>query len=61
MSVWIDVKEEDTDYIYRCSSCGGYKEEDLKRHWFFTGLYCVLCIRYKLYDDTKDDWRNNYV
>ena len=55
-SVWYDVTDSE-DYIMRCSKCGGYKEP-LKAHWFFTGLYCVYCIRYKFYDDTDVKWRN---
>jgi hypothetical protein len=50
-SVWRDLDRKNTQYVPRCSKCGGFKE-DLKEHWFFTGIYCVLCIRYTLYDDT---------
>ena len=49
--VWRDA-DKNGIYVPRCSRCGGFKE-DLKEHWFYTGLYCVLCIRYTLYDDTK--------
>lgn len=52
-TVWtdVDVRKEDR-YVPRCSRCGTFKEP-LKEHWFFTGLYCVLCIRFTLYDDTE--------
>ena len=49
-SVWRPASSD--VYVPRCSKCGGYKE-DLKSHWFFTGMYCVDCIRYTLYDDVK--------
>ena len=52
-TVWRQVNKKETDYVYRCSKCGGYKE-DLYEHWFFTGLYCVHCIKYGFYDDTGD-------
>lgn len=51
-TVWRNVPKDPAPYIRRCSRCGSYAEE-LKEHWFFTGLYCVLCIRFTLYDDTK--------
>lgn len=52
MSVWLDLDRENTPYVPRCSRCGGFKE-DLKTHWFFTGIYCVPCIRYTYYDDVE--------
>jgi len=51
-SVWRSVDKRLTAYVPRCSKCGGFKE-DLKEHWFYSGIYCVDCIRYTLYDDTK--------
>ena len=50
-TIWSNVDRENTRYVCRCSRCGDYKET-LKEHWFFTGMYCVDCIRYSLYDDT---------
>ena len=50
MSVWTKVKEGDTDYVQRCSHCGRYWKE-LRKHWFYTGLYCVACIQDVLYDN----------
>lgn len=62
-SVWRDLNENDVDYIPRCSKCGTYKTDyyvgtekhnNLKVHWFFTGIYCVSCIIDNLYDDTRN-------
>ena len=41
-TVWYDVTNDD-EYVKRCGFCGKYKEE-LKQHWFFSGVYCVSCI-----------------
>ena len=49
-TVWRTADLRTVPYVPRCSSCGGFRET-LKEHWFFTGLYCVPCVRYKLYDD----------
>lgn len=50
-SVWRDA-DSTTPYVPRCSICGKFKEV-LKRHWFFTGLYCIGCIQDILYDDAR--------
>lgn len=50
-TVWRDLDAEDLVYVPRCSRCGTFKDQ-LKVHWFFTGIYCVTCIRLTLYDDT---------
>lgn len=51
-SVWQIVDDTiDHPYIYRCSKCGKYNRT-LRRHWFFTGLYCYQCIMFKLYGCT---------
>lgn len=49
-SVWSIVRPDETDYVMRCSFCGKFGQE-LRRHWFFTGLYCLNCIRIVLYGD----------
>ena len=52
-TIWRKIDREFTRYVPRCSKCGGFKE-DLMEHWFYTGVYCVPCIRFILYDDTGD-------
>ena len=54
-TVWrdADFKGPEIDYVPRCSKCGSFKE-DMKVHWFFNGLYCVLCIKLRLYDDVRN-------
>ena len=53
-SVWriFNSKRDGVMYVPRCSVCGTFKEE-LRIHWFFTGMYCRDCIQYKLYDDMR--------
>ena len=50
-AVWRDA-EKDTPYVPRCSRCGYFKKT-LKRHWFFTGMYCIACIQDVLWDNTR--------
>lgn len=52
-SLWSSVSEDDHPYIHRCSFCGKFKRK-LKRHWFFTGIYCVACIQDVLYDNARN-------
>ena len=52
-TVWRPVDESDYAYVPRCSICGTFKKEDLNRHWFFTGIYCIGCIQDILWDDTR--------
>ena len=48
-TVWTLVSESlNSDYVHRCSKCGKFGRT-LRRHWFFTGLYCYQCIMFKLY------------
>jgi hypothetical protein len=49
--VWRNAHAEEI-YEPRCSFCGKYKKV-LKKHWFFTGLYCENCILEVLYDDAR--------
>ena len=51
--VWREVDPEESVYVYRCSSCGKFKNVLLK-HWFFTGLYCFSCINDVLYDNARN-------
>ena len=50
MKVWIDfaISRFASVYVPRCSRCGKYRD-NLKSHWFFTGVYCVDCIQGVLY------------
>ena len=52
-SVWRDADLETCPYVARCSKCGRYKKV-LKRHWFFTGMYCVQCVQEVLYDNARN-------
>lgn len=47
-SVWRVVRRDEHCYIPRCSFCGRFKGT-LRKHWFFTGLYCSDCIEENLY------------
>ena len=51
-SVWRIVDKKDVVYVPRCSCCGRFKDE-LRAHWFFTGLYCIACIQDRLYDNAR--------
>jgi hypothetical protein len=51
-TVWI--KADCTYFEPRCGHCGKYrKEEELRHHWFFNGIYCVTCIVDILYDNCR--------
>lgn len=52
-TVWRDADTENLEYVPRCSFCGKYKSH-LKRHWFFTGLYCLGCVQEVLYNDVRN-------
>lgn len=51
-TVWKVVDRDAHCYVHRCSVCGYFKKE-LRKHWFFTGLYCIGCIQEVLYDDCR--------
>ena len=51
-AVWRIIKKDEHNYVPRCSACGRFKEE-LREHWFFTGLYCIGCIQDRLYDNVR--------
>lgn len=50
--IWKVLEAEDHCYVPRCSFCGHYKKE-LRKHWFFTGIYCLACIQDVLYDNCR--------
>jgi RimJ/RimL family protein N-acetyltransferase len=51
-TVWI---KPDSQYLNRCSRCGKYRKEDeLREHWFFRGVYCLTCILDVLYDNCRN-------
>lgn len=52
-SVWY---QPNFDYFEpRCGRCGRYKKEDeLRAHWFFKGIYCLTCIIDILYDNARN-------
>lgn len=53
-SVWTVV--DDTlvhPYVARCSHCGRY-DQTLRKHWFFSGLYCFFCIYHLFYGCAKN-------
>lgn len=51
-TIWRDHVTGTSDYVPRCSYCGFFKRT-LKRHWFFTGLYCLACIQDVLWDNCR--------
>ena len=53
-TVWRKYDDDiDGAWVPRCSVCGGWKKEELRRHWFFSGLYCVGCIQDILWDNSR--------
>ena len=52
-SIWL---RKSPYYEDRCGRCGKYKdEEDLREHWFFSGVYCITCILCVLYDNCRSE------
>lgn len=42
------------EFVPRCGFCGKYRKEDyLRHHWFFNGVYCLECIQDVLYDNAR--------
>ena len=51
-TIWVNANCD--VYLPRCGKCGSWrKEEELRQHWFFNGLYCVSCIQDVLYDNAR--------
>lgn len=51
-TVWM---KPNLDYFEpRCGRCGKYRKEDeLREHWFFNGIYCLTCIIDVLYSNVR--------
>jgi len=52
-TVWRKVDFDVSVYVPRCSKCGKYKQ-NLREHWFFSGVYCYACIHDILYDNARN-------
>ena len=56
LGVWRDFDPRNATYVGRCSVCGKYQKKEgfLKVHWFFNGVYCIICIQDILYDNVRN-------
>ena len=53
-TIWRDFDPRIDDYMPRCGVCGKYRRNDLlKVHWFFNGVYCIECIQDVLWDNAR--------